>query len=125
MIVDIVRPCNRNKFIKKLLMSVKDKIGSVYFKSRSSGKVKRMAFKLHVKNPKYAKKPKKPKSKNFMERKSRDAEKNLLTVFSTNSLRYDKDGRLCGRGDYRSIPLEGVFRVKVNGIIHKIEVANY
>ena len=116
-VVDVCRPCNKNRMVKSLLMSVGNKIGSVHFKSRTSGKVKRMAFRLHVTNPTYAKKP---KGKKFMERKSRDAEKNLLTVFSTNSLRYDKDGKLCGRGDYRSIPLEGVFRVKVNGVIHRI-----
>ena len=122
MIVDICRPCNKNRKVKSLLTSVGNKIGSVQFKSRTNGKVKKMAYKLHVTNPQYAKKPKGKKS---MERKSRDAEKNLLTVFSTNSLRYDKDGKLCGRGDYRSIPLEGVFRVKVGGVIHKIVEAKY
>jgi len=47
-------------------------------------------------------------------------EHDLITVFSTNTVRYNGKGRMNGRGEYRSIPLDTVYRVCVNGEIYKI-----
>ena len=119
MIIDVVRPCNRSRFTKKLLTSAGSNIGSVWFHKRSDGTLRKVSYRIGVSNPSYEKKP---KGKRFLERKSRDAEKNLITVFDTNVMKYNDEGRLCGRGGYKSIPLDSVVRVKVNGVIHYIKV---
>lgn len=101
--------------VKKLITSVGNKIGAVSFHKRSDNSLRKMTYRLHVKAPTYATKP---SGKKF--RRKKDDHRNQLTVFDVNKIRYNKKDNMCGRGDYRTIPLENVCRVKANGVIYKI-----
>ena len=107
---------DRVRGVKKLMLSVGNSFGAVTFKKRSDGKIRKMSYRLHVTNPQYAKKP----ESKIHYRKTIEEEKDLLTVFDTNTLRYNKKGMLNGRRNYKCVPLDGVIRLKVNGVIYKI-----
>lgn len=107
----------RIRKVRSLLESVGDKIGSVHFVKRSDGKKRRMSYRLHVKSPSYCPKP---TGKNFLERQAKDSDKGLITLFDTNMIRYNKKGLMSGRGGYKSIPLDGIYRLKVCGEIYRI-----
>ena len=98
------------------MLSVGNSFGAVSFRKRSDNTVRKMAFRIHVKNPTYAKKP----EGKIKFRKTQDAENNILTIFDANVVRYNNKDRMCGRGNYRSIPLDKVFRLKVGGTIYHI-----
>ena len=106
----------RVREVRKILRSVGNSIGSVHFRKRSDGSKRRMSYRIRVSKPTYAAIP-----TGKMENKwRRDMENNLMTVFSVNTVRYNKKGKMCGRGDYRSVPLENVDRICVKVEIYKI-----
>ena len=107
----------RAKLVKKIIESVGNQIGSVYFRKRSDDKKRRMSFRLHVTRPSYAPVPQNKKARN---RKAIENKNLMLTVFDTNKIRYNNKGNMCGRGDYRTIPLDRVERICVNGTIYKV-----
>jgi hypothetical protein len=102
--------------VKKLMESVGENFGSVWFLRRKDGTLRKMAYKLHVQHPTYAKEP---TSEKFLYKKAMDSEKSLITVFDTNFCRYNNKNRLCGRGSYKSVPLDNVIRLKVGGTIYR------
>ena len=108
----------RVRKVKELILSAGNTIGSVHFRKRSDGTKRRMCYRLHATKPTYATKP---SGKRFKARKARDADNQMLTVLDVNKVRRDKKGRIAGRGDWRTIPLENVERVCVKGTIYKIK----
>jgi hypothetical protein len=99
---------------KNLIMSSGNKLFSVWFVKRSTGKNRRMVCRRRVMSPSYAKTPKgKNNNKEINEKHS------LITLFDCNSLRYNKKGKLNGRGNWKSVPLDSITRIKVNGKIYK------
>jgi hypothetical protein len=104
---------DRVRGVKKLIVSVKNQIGSVWFKARGTGKLRKMAYRLRVSHPQYEKVP---EGNGIKMRRDCD----LITVFDCNTLRYNRRGMLNGRGGYKSIPLDGVVRLKVGGEIYRI-----
>lgn len=106
---------DRIQKVRKLIESTGNKIGSVHFIKRSDGTKRKMSYRMHVSKPTYATKPTGNK-----DTRSKDVSNNQLTVFDVNKVRYNKRGKMNGRGDWRTIPLENVVRVAVNGEIHKI-----
>jgi len=100
------------KVAKKLLLSVGNKIGSVYF-TKKDGKLRRMCYRLHVYEPQYSKAPKGNDRRDINDRN------NLLVVFDTNKVLYNDKGKMRGRGAWRSLSLERVKRICVNGKIYK------
>jgi hypothetical protein len=105
----------RIKKIQALIKSAGNRIFAVSFIKRSDGTYKKMTCRRHVSKPQYAKIP---SSKN---KKSYDPKKyNLITVFDVNSLQYNSKNRICGRGSWKSIPLDSIKRIKVGGEIYKI-----
>jgi len=103
--------------VRKLIRSVGNQIGSVHFIRRSDGKLRKMAYRLRVQSPTYATKP---TGKRFLQKKERDEANLQITVFDVNKIRRDKNGRMCGRGDWRTIPLENVRRLCVGGTIYRV-----
>jgi len=101
--------------VKSLIKSAGNHLFAVSFIKRSNGKLRRMSCRLNVSKPQYAREP---TSKNFLYKKAKDAERDIITVFDANVIRYNK-GRMCGRGEYRSIGLESVIRLKVGGEIYR------
>jgi len=109
----------RVRKVKDLILSAGHTIGSVHFLKRSDGTKRRMCFRLHASKPTYATKP---TGKRFKSRKARDSDNLMLTVLDVNKIRRDKKGKISGRGDWRTIPLESVERVCVKGEIYKIKI---
>jgi hypothetical protein len=101
--------------VRSLIKSTGNKIGSVHFIKRSDGTKRKMAYRMHVSKPTYASQPTGNKDTS-----SKDISNTQLTVFDVNKVRYNKKGKMNGRGDWRTIPLENVTRIAVNGEIHKI-----
>lgn len=113
------RPCNKVRVVKKLIQSAGNKIFGIWFTKKSSGKVRKMSCRARVFKPTYEKAP---KGKDVLERKSRDAENNLVTLFDVNCIRRDSNNLINGRGSFKSIPMSNVKRIKVGGVIHYIKV---
>lgn len=107
----------RVQAVKELIQSAGNQIGSIYFRKRSDGSRRRISYRIHVRKPTYAKAP---SGKNISYRKAQDSNHGLITVFDTNMIRRNNQGKMCGRGGYKSIPLNGVYRVKVNGEVYRI-----
>ena len=107
----------RVRRVRKLIESAGNKIGSVHFRKRSDGELRRMCYRLHTSAPTYATKP---SGKRFRQRAARDSDNNMMTVIDTNAVIRNKKGKIAGRGDWRTIPLENVVRVCVNGTIYRI-----
>jgi len=108
----------RVRKVKDLILSAGHTIGSVHFRKRSDGSKRRMCFRLHAAKPTYATKP---SGKRFKSRKARDSDNQMMTVLDVNKVRRDKSGKISGRGDWRTIPLDTVERVCVKGEIYKIK----
>jgi len=112
----------RVKKVEKLLLSAGNQIGSVWFHRRTDGSLRKMAFRLHCTNPTYAPVP---KGENFKKRKAQDSDNMQMTVLDVNKVLRASKGRrkglISGRGAYRTVPMENVIRIKVNGTIHKIK----
>lgn len=116
-VIQVKSSRDRIRKVKSLILSVGNKIGAVSFLKRSDGKLRKMAYRLHVKRPTYASSP---NGKNFIRNRAKDSDNLQITVFDTNKVRYNSKGRMSGRGDWRTIPLETVTRIKANGEIYKI-----
>jgi len=103
--------------VKDLILSAGNQIGNVHFIKRSDGSKRRMSYRLHVRKPSYASEP---TGKKFKKRINKDSDNWQVTVLDTNKVLYNEKGVMCGRGAWRSIPLENVTRIAVGGEIYKI-----
>ena len=104
----------RMRKVRDLILSAGNQFGSVHFRKRSDGSKRKMCYRLHTAKPTYATKP---SGKRFQARKARDSDNNMITVIDTNAVIRDCQGRIAGRGAWKTIPLENVVRVCVNGTI--------
>ena len=122
-------------FVKKQIELAGSKIGSVWF-YKKDGSLRKMCYRLRVKNPKYISPPKTSNSPaqpievkqagvkviTFNKHKTMNENHNLLTVYDVNLRIKDKNGKCTGeRGGYRSIPLLQVFRICAGGKLIEIE----
>jgi hypothetical protein len=98
--------------VKKLISLAGNQMVGITFTKRSDGCRRKIAGRFRVSKPQYASIP----SGKKMRYSAKD--KNLATIFDCNALKYN-NGRLCGRGAWKSFGLDMVERFKVNGIIHK------
>ena len=103
--------------VRKLIQSAGNHIFAVSFIAKGTGQLRKMSCRSHVVKPQYVKAPTR---KNSLYKKDIDRSNDLITVYDNNCLRYDKEGRLNGRGSYKSIPLANVTRIKVGGEIYKV-----
>lgn len=101
--------------VRSIILSAGNKLASVHFRKRSDNSKRRMSFRLHVSRPSYAKAPGKKDKKRFRKNLANDQ----LVVYDCNKICYTKNGYMT-RGAYRTIPLERVERICVNGEIYKI-----
>jgi len=102
--------------VKQIIYSSGSKIGNIWFYKKSNGELRKMSYRLGVKNPKHIKKP-----SGNSNRRSDDASKDLLTVYSTNDVVRDKDNNIIGRGAYKRIPLNNVVRIVAGGRVYEIQ----
>jgi hypothetical protein len=133
---DIVAYNPSIEWVRAKIEEVGSKIGSVHFYKRSSGELRKMCFRLHVKNPSVVKKPSSRDCKissefaglanaitdmyKLKKRQVIDNNNDQMTVYDCNKVVRDKNGVVIGRGDYRTIPLDRVVRIVSNGRIYKI-----
>ena len=108
--------------VKDLIQRAGTQIGSVHFRKRSDNSLRKMCYRLHVTTPQFANAPKGKSNRKTVNKKN-----NQLTVFDVNKVLREKDGsvmkrdgKIC-RGAWRTIPLEGVERICVNGETFIIE----
>jgi hypothetical protein len=101
---------------RKLLTSVGNGFGSVWFIKRSDGSKRKLSYRIHVRKPQYVKVP----SGENLKHKKINEKNNLITIFDCNMVRYNHKDRMCGRGGWKSIPLDGIIRIAANGEIYRI-----
>ena len=104
------------KAIRDILESVGSRIGSVHFRKRSNGELRKMCFRLHVVSPSVASVPR----AQMINKRQRDLENGQMTVFDVNKV-VRRDGEVIGRGAWRTIPLENVERICVNKKVYSIK----
>ena len=115
-VINVKNVASKVKQVRKLMESAGNQIGNVWFIKRSDGSKRRMSYRLHVEKPTYAPAPKGTGKRHY----KIDRANNQITVFDVNKIRYNRKGCMCGRGDYRTVPLDSVIRVAVGGEIYKI-----
>jgi hypothetical protein len=104
----------RVRTVRKLMNTAGTRIGSVSFIKRETGKLRRIAYRLHC-VPTYAPVPKgKGNTRKAINRKH-----NLITVLDVNQPLYNRKGHIIGRGAWKSIPLDTVVRIRAGGTIYK------
>ena len=103
--------------VKEIMQSAGSGIASEHFIKRSNGELRKMAYRLHVKNPKGVKAPSGMGDRSGIgtaARHARDASKDLMTVYDVNVQTKNADGDVV-RGGYRMVPLDAVTQVTVKG----------
>jgi len=106
------------EWVKERIEEAGNQMGSVHFIKRTNGELRKMSYRLHVKNPSFANKPKGKKRKYRKEVNKRNRQ---ITVFDNNKVIRDQEGKIVGRGAWRTVPLENVVRIKNKGVEYKIE----
>jgi len=102
--------------VRQIMESVGSKIGNVHFIKRSNGELRKMSYRLHVRNPKHIASP-----SGSTNRRQADLSNDTMTVYSTNDVVRDREGNIIGRGAYKRIPLDGVTRVVANGKVYEFQ----
>jgi hypothetical protein len=110
--------------VEDILRKAGSKIASVHFRKRSNNELRKMCYRLGVTNPRFASKPKGgTKNRNDINKKNTQ-----MTVFDVNKVRRDRQGNIKYengkqlRGAWRTIPLENVTRVCVDGVVYVINL---
>jgi hypothetical protein len=108
--------------MRTLLQQAGNKIGSVHFKKRKTGVLRKMCYRLHVKNPSAASKPKGTNRKNI------NVNNQQMTVFDVNKVLRNRQGEILfndegkqQRGAWRTVPLENVVRACIDGVTYVVE----
>jgi hypothetical protein len=108
--------------IEALLRKAGSKIASVHFKKRSNNELRKMCYRLGVTNPSAASRPKGGNAS----RKTVNKKNKQITVFDVNKVCRDRQGNIKYengkqlRGAWRTVPLEKVTRVCVDGVVYEI-----
>jgi len=100
--------------LRTLMRKAGSKIASVHFVKRSDKKLRKMCYRLGVTNPKNSSSP-----KGSSKKKSVDRNNKQMTVYDVNKVTRTRDGEM-KRGAYRTVPLENVTRVCVDGVTYQI-----
>ena len=105
------------EWVKEQIENAGTTIGSVHFNKRKSGDLRKMSYRLHVTNPSTAKTPSGKKGK----KKDIDQKNRQMTVLDANKVVRDKEGKVIGRGAWRTVPLENVVRISNKGVVYEIK----
>ena len=102
--------------VREVMESVGSKIGNVHFYKKSDGSLRKMSYRLGVRNPKHL-----PPPIGNGNNAQVDIDRDMITVYSTNDLIRDINGNVIGRGAWRRVPLENVVRVVANGKVYQFQ----
>ena len=133
-------------WIKEQIENAGTTIGSVHFHKRKGGELRKMSYRLHVTNPSVAAAPKGTKmerickvcgkkesacksgpyrdvsvKKSSKSKKDIDSANTQMTVLDANKVVRDVNGKVIGRGAWRTVPLEKVIRIANRGITYLIQ----
>lgn len=107
--------------VEVLLRKAGNKIGSVHFHKRKTNELRKMCYRLHVRNPKHANAPK------GNSRKGVNKKNTQMTVYDVNKVNRDAQNQIIvdengkqQRGAWRTVPLEKVVRICVDGVTYEI-----
>jgi len=103
--------------VKRLLETAGTNIGSVSFIKRSDNSPRRIAYRIHCRKPTFAPIP----SGKDPARRERNRKQNLITLLDVNQPLYNSKGHIIGRGQWKSIPLDSVVRIKSAGVIYRFK----
>jgi hypothetical protein len=129
------------EWVKEKIESAENTIGSVHFIKRSDGSLRKMSYRLHVRNPSTASAPKGMKRVckicnksekecgvgpykiigSSIDKKVIDEKNNQMTVLDANKVIRDQSEKVTGRGAWRTVPLDKVVRISMllSAMIHK------
>lgn len=111
-------------WIKEKIELAGNLLGSVHFYKREDNTLRKMSYRLHVRKPSVAKAPIDKTSgftpKRKINRKEVDKKNDQMTVLDANKVVRDREGKVIGRGQYRTVPLENVVRICNKGITYII-----
>ena len=114
-------------WIKEKIELAGNLLGSVHFYKREDNTLRKMSYRLHVRKPSIAKTPSDKSSgftaKRKLDRKTVDSKNNQMTVLDANKVVRDAEGKIIGRGAWRTVPLDNVVRISNRGvtyIIHRV-----
>ena len=109
--------------VETLLRKAGSKIASVHFRKRSNDELRKMCYRLGVRNPSSASRPK----GGAQQRKVINQKNTQITVFDVNKVCRDRNGNIKYdenekqlRGSWRTVPLEKVTRICVDGVVYEI-----
>jgi hypothetical protein len=108
--------------IETLLRKAGSKIASVHFRKRGNDELRKMCYRLGVRNPSFASRPK----GGTQSRKDVNKKNTQITVFDVNKVCRDRNGKIKYenekqlRGAWRTVPLEKVTRICVDGVVYEI-----
>jgi len=130
------------EWVREVIQDAGTTIGSVHFNKRSDGELRKMCYRLHVKRPSVAIAPKgltqicsccgKAAGKcsigpyTYEVKKSKRSKRKVdlandqITVLDANKVVRDKEGKVIGRGAWRTVPLEKVVRISNKGTTYTI-----
>ena len=97
------------------MKSFKNQFGSVYYVD-SNGERKKIAYRINVENPTYAR-----TKQDMFQKYDVQTKKNHMKIFNANKVRYNRLKKICGRGSYEQVPIDKIFRVRVNKMIYRIK----
>lgn len=116
-IVKVKNDREHAKRAKAIMLEAGNHIGVVHFRTKKENKKRRISYRLHVSHPTYAPVP---KGTGHKKQQEINRKHDLITVFDTNMVRYNKSGsKMTGRGGFKSIPLTNITRIAVGGEIYK------
>ena len=101
------------RVVKNLIKLAGNRMTGITFIKREDGSSRKICGRFKVSKPTYAHVPSGKKMK------YNPKEKNLATIFDCNVLRYNRSGKLNGRGDWRCFGMDSVKRMKINGVVYK------
>ena len=107
--------------VKALIKSAGTNIGSVYFYKKEDNSLRKMCYRLHVKNPSIAKFKTEKDSTASKAKQKVDKANDLITVYDVNKVVRDVWGLKVGRGSWRTVPLDRVIRIVASGVEYLIE----
>jgi hypothetical protein len=111
--------------VETLLRKAGNNFGSVHFIKRGDDSLRKMSYRLHVTSPSHASRP---RGVNAKSRKDVNKKNNQMTVFDVNKVLRNRKGEIKTddtgkqlRGAWRTVPLENVVRIKVDGVTYQIK----
>ena len=119
-VVEYNPTCER---VRQIMRKAGSNFGTVHFVKKSTGKMRKMSYRVGVKKPKWSMAP---GTSGVVKSPAKNAD-TLMTVYDVNKVHRDNQGNVIRdedgkvkRGAYRTVPLDRVTMVVVKGVRYQI-----